>query len=198
MEIIRASEYGNDTRIKISKIFVDGFFQWLKFFSKDKDKLTKALSHMFNLEVFYIAVIDSEIVGISACTDGEVSSVQLKSQELKKYLGRVMGSITHFVLKREFEQKSYPFEITKDMGVVEFVATSTEYRGQGVASAIIKHIFGSTPYDAYALEVADTNTQAVKLYEKLGYSEFLRIKQKYSKQSGIDYLVYMKYLKNGN
>jgi hypothetical protein len=34
---------------------------------------------MFNLDVFYIAVIDGEIAGIAACTDGKVSSVHLKS-----------------------------------------------------------------------------------------------------------------------
>lgn len=195
MIITLASEFGNDVKIKISKIFVDGFFQWLHFFSKDKDKLIKAFSHMFNLDVFYIAVIDGEIAGITACTDGKVSSVHLKRQELKKHLGFFMGTITYFILKREFEEKIYPFEITKDMGMVEFVATSIKYRGQGVASAIMKHIFDSTPYDVYALEVADTNTEAVKLYEKLGYSEFLRIKQKHSKQSGVNNLVYMKCLK---
>lgn len=195
MKIIRASEFGNDTNIKISKIFVDGFFQWLNFFSKDKEKLTKAFSHMFNLEVFYIAIIDGEVAGIAACTDGKVSSVHLKSKDLKKHLGFIMGTITYFILEREFEQKLYPFEITKGMGMVEFVATSTKYRGQGVASAILKHIFDYTPYDIYALEVADTNTKAVKLYEKIGYSEFLRIRQKHSKQSGVNNLVYMRCLK---
>ncbi len=195
MRIILASEFGNEAKIKISKIFVDGFYQWLKFFSKDKDKLTKAFSHMFNLETFYIAVIDGEIAGITACTDGKVPSVHLKRQELQKHLGFFMGTLTFFILKKEFEEKVYPFEITNSMGLVEFVATSSKYRGQGVASEIMKYIFNSTTYDVYALEVADTNTNAVKLYEKLGYWEFLRIKQKHSKQSGVNNLVYMKYLK---
>ncbi len=195
MKIIRASEFENDTRMKISKIFVDGFFQWLNFFSKDKDKLTKAFSHMFSLEVFYVAVIDDEIAGIAACTDGKVSSVHIESKELKKHLGFFVGTIAHSVLKREFEEKPYPFEIEKGMGMIEFVATLTKYRGQGVATAIMNYIFDSTPYGIYALEVADTNTNAVKLYERLGYTEFLRIKQKHSKQSGVNYLVYMKFLK---
>lgn len=195
MKIIRASEFGNDTKMKISEIFVDGFFQWLHFFSKDKGKLVKAFSHMFNLEAFYVAVIDGEIAGITACTDGKVSSVHLESKELKKHLGFFRGIIAYFILKREFEEKPYPFEIEKGMGMVEFVATSKKYRGKGVASAIMNHIFDSTPYDIYVLEVADTNTNAVKLYEKLGYTEFLRIKQKHTKQSGINYLVYMKYAK---
>lgn len=195
MEIIRASEFSNDTKMQISKIFVDGFYQWLNYFSKDKDQLTKAFSHMFNLDVFYIAVIDGKVAGITACTDGKAQSVHLNCQELRKHLGFFMGTITYIILKREFEKKQYPFEIIKDMGMVEFVAISTNYRGQGIASAIMKHIFASTPYNVYALEVADTNTKAVKLYEKLGYSEFLRIKQKHSKQSGVNNLVYMKYVK---
>jgi ribosomal protein S18 acetylase RimI-like enzyme len=200
MEIIHASEFGNsnDTKMEISKIFVDGFFQWLHFFSKDKDKLVKAFSHMFNLDVFYVVVSDREIAGITACTDGRVSSVHLESKELKKHLGFFMGIIAYSVLKREFEEKQYPFEIEEGMGMVEFVATSTKYRGQGVATSIMNYIFDSTPYGVYALEVADTNTNAVKLYEKLGYSEFLRIKQKHSKRSGVNHLVYMKYSKNNN
>lgn len=192
MKIIRASELGNDTKMKISEIFVDGFFQWLNFFSKDKDKLAKAFSHMFNLKVFYIAVIDGEIAGITSCTDGKVSSIHLENKELKKHLGLFMGTIAYSVLKKEFEEKPYPFEIEKGMGMVEFVATSTKYRGHGVATAIMDYIFDFTPYDVYALEVADTNTNAVKLYEKLGYTEFLRIKQKHSKRSGVKHLVYMK------
>lgn len=198
MEIIRTREFGNDPKIIISQIFVDGFFQWLHFFSKDKDKLTKALSHMFNLEVFYIAVIDGDIAGITACIDEKVSSVHLERKELKKHLGFFMGTIAYFILKREFEEKQYPFEIEKGMGMVEFVATSTKYRGQGVATAIMNHILKSTPYNIYVLEVADTNTSAIKLYEKLEYTEFLRIKQNHSKRSGVNHLVYMRYFKNDN
>ncbi len=196
MEIMRAGELGNDARMKISRIFVDGFFQWLSFFSKDKEKLTKAFSHMFNPEVFYVAVMDGEIAGITACTDGKVPSVQLKAKELKRHLGFFMGTIAYSILKREFEEKPYPFEIKKGMGTVEFVATSIHYRGRGVATAIMHYIFDSAPYDVYVLEVADTNGNAVKLYEKLGYTEFARVKEKHSKQSGVNYLVYMKYLKN--
>ncbi|MDF2949301.1 MAG: hypothetical protein K0R07_1332 [Sedimentibacter sp.] len=34
MKIILACEYGNEAKIKISKIFVDGFYQWLNYFSR--------------------------------------------------------------------------------------------------------------------------------------------------------------------
>lgn len=195
MNVIRAAEYDEKIRDKISSIFVDGFYQWLKFFSKDKQKLTNAFLHMFNLNVFYTAAVDNETVGIAACTYGKTPSVKLDRSEFKAHLGLFMGTIAYRILRNEFERKQYPFAVEKGMGMVEFVATSSKYRGQGVASAIIKHIFDHTPYSVYVLEVADTNSNAVKLYEKLGFTEFMRVKQKHSKRSGVNYLVYMKYTK---
>ncbi|WP_330218430.1 GNAT family N-acetyltransferase [Sporosarcina globispora] len=76
-----------------------------------------------------------------------------------------------------------------------FVATSVNYRGKGVATELLKTIMDSTSYDEYVLEVADTNTSAFKLYEKLGFAEFMRIPRKHSKRSGVNNLVYMKLVK---
>lgn len=195
MKVIIANELNEDIKMEMSKIFVDGFYQWLHFFSKDKGKLTRAFRHMFNLDVFYVAVIDGEVAGLAACTDSRIPSVRLVKKEFKKHLGWIVGTIAYSVLRREFEEKKYPFEITKGMGTVEFVATSAEYRGKGVASSIISNIFEATPYNEYVLEVADTNEKAVRLYEKLGFFEFMRVKMKQSKQSGINNLLYLKYLK---
>ncbi len=196
-EIQLASKLDKNTNTsdKISKIFVDGFYQWLSYFSKDKTKLANAFSHMFNLDVFYVALLNGEICGIVACNDGKMKSVHLEKKELKKHLGFVKGSIAYAVLRHEFEEKQYPFPIEPDMGCIEFVATSTECRGKGAASEIITHIFKTTPYTNYVLEVADTNLNAVSLYTKLGFKEFKRVEEKHSKASGINYLVYMKHIK---
>jgi ribosomal protein S18 acetylase RimI-like enzyme len=195
MEIKQASEFGDNIRKKISDIFVDGFIQWLQYFSKDSEKLSRAFAHMFILDSFYIAVIDGQPAGIAACTDGKTPPIRLQSKELRRHLGPIMGTIAGRILKKELENHPYPFPVESGWGSVEFVATDTRHRGKGVASAIIRHIVAETPYSTYILEVADTNTSAVKLYEKLGFREFMRAPQKHSKQSGIDYLVYMKYQK---
>lgn len=192
MKIIRAGETDQDIRLDISKVFVDGFHQWLKFFSKDKEKLSKAFAHMFNLDVFYVAMDGDNVAGITACTDGRTPCVKLEKQPLRKHLGFIKGTTTLIILKKQFEEKPYPFEIEKGMGTIEFVATSPKYRGRGVATAIINHIVSATPYSEYVLEVADTNETAVKLYQTLGFTEFMRVKEKHSKQSGVNYLIYMK------
>jgi ribosomal protein S18 acetylase RimI-like enzyme len=61
----------------------------------------------------------------------------------------------------------------------------------GIATEIMEYIFSLKLYEKYILEVADTNEKAFNLYKKLGYKEVHRIKQKFAKNIGINYLVYM-------
>ncbi|MGP4062879.1 GNAT family N-acetyltransferase [Halobacillus sp. H74] len=195
MNIIRACEVDRDIKDEMSMIFVDGFYEWLNYFSKHKGKLYKTFAHMFNTEVFYTVEVDDSIVAIAACTKNNIPSVKLKYSEFRKHLGLFMGSIAYVILKKEFEKKKYPFQMHGKMAAIEFVATSVNYRGTGVATELLKSILDATSYDEYALEVADTNTKAIKLYEKLGFKEFLRIPQKHSEKSGVNNLVYMKYVR---
>lgn len=195
MITIKACEVNTDIRPQISKVFVDGFHQWLKFFSGDKEKLTRAFAHMFNLDVFYVAMHGGTVAGITACTDGVTKCVHLQIKPLREHLGFIMGTITHSILKKQFEEKPYPFEITPGTGTIEFVATAEGHRGKGVGLAMISHIMVSEPYGEYVLEVADTNEVAVRLYERLGFVEFMRIKEPKSKVSGVNFLVYMKMVK---
>jgi len=48
------------------------------------------------------------------------------------------------------------------------------------------------PYQDYVLEVVDNNTNAIRLYEKLGFAEIQRIAEKDAKRAGFGYRVYMK------
>lgn len=195
ISVKKATEFGECVRTPISEIFVDGFYQWLQFFSKDKLKLTLALKHMFNLDVFYVASVDGEISGIAACTNSKTLCLKLIFKELWHHLGFMRGMIMWLILRGQFEKHTYPFTQGGKTGSVEFVATASKYRGKGIASEIIRHFFLFPQYDEYVLEVADTNLKALELYEGLGFKEFKRIKIKNAKRSGINFLVYMKYTK---
>lgn len=195
MEIYKASELGNDIGEKISAIFVEGFYRWLKFFSRDQVALTKAFTHMFNPDLFYVALVDNVPAGIAACPGKNEHAVKLAGKELARHLGLMKGTIAYMVLKKEFQEKQYPFPVPAAMGLVEFVASSGQYRRKGVARGIINHIIWNMPYREYVLEVADTNVAAIRLYEKLGFREFMRVKGKHRKWSGVNYLMYMKYSK---
>ncbi len=196
VQVKPASDIGESVRSKFGAIFADGFSQWLQYFSKDNEKLAPAFAHMFILDAFYVAIVDGGIAGFSACTNGKTPPVRLDSKELRRHLGFLRGSIAGVMLKNELENHRYPFPIEPETGSIEVVATGKEYRGKGVASSIIRHIISATPYRSYVLEVADTNTPAVSLYNQLGFKEFLRVPHKHSKHSGINFMVYMKYDKS--
>jgi ribosomal protein S18 acetylase RimI-like enzyme len=196
MEIKQASELDDAIREEISTIFVEGFGKELWILSKDHNTLIKAFAHTFVLDIFYVAIINSKIAGIMACTNMETHCTKFDEKIFKKYFGFIKGIIANNIFKNYFQKlPKYPIETNERMASVEFVATSEKYRGKGVASAIMNYLYTFPQYDEYILEVADTNTAAIKLYDKLGYKEVYRIKQKFSKYIGINYLVYMKYSK---
>lgn len=193
VEVRLAKELGIGVKRSMSEIFVDGFGQHFTYFSKDKEKLIRAFEHMFNLNVFYLGVIDGEIVGMISCTNHREPSVQVDKAEMVKYLGFIKGNIAYMALARYFEKS--PYKTGESIASVEFVVSKSNYKRKGVAKSIMECIFKIPRYKSYVLEVADTNESAIRLYENLGFKEFARVKEKYSKRTGINCFVYMEYSK---
>lgn len=194
--VTRADKLEIDVRPQLSVIFADGFTQWLGYFSQDKEKIARAFAHMFVLDQFYVASTGSQLAGMAACTDCKTLSVKLNSRELRKHLGLIKGTIAGMVLKKEFE--SPMTNPPPQTGSIGFVGTASEFRGQGAASQIIRYILENTPYQQYLIEeVADTNTSAMKLYEKLGFIEYQRtpVAPRTARKIGINYFVALKYVK---
>ncbi|OZU87513.1 GNAT family N-acetyltransferase [Virgibacillus indicus] len=194
--IVKADKVTMDVRTQMSEIFAEGFSQWLDYFSKDKNKIAKAFAHMFALDQFYLAVVNDKVAGMAACTNGKTLSIKLNKKELRNHLGLIRGGIAGIVLKKEWEA---PFEnFPPNTGSIEFVGTAAQFRGQGVASEIIRHILKNATYNDYVIEeVADTNIPAMKLYKKLGFEEYKRktFPEKRAQKSGINNLLSLKYVK---
>jgi ribosomal protein S18 acetylase RimI-like enzyme len=197
VEVKRAVDFDESIREKISEIFVDAYAKDLQFFSKDKNTLIKAFTHMFMPEYFHIAVIDNEIAGMAVCIDTDNFCIHHNKKILIKYLGLVKGLSANIMFKYYFNKlPKYPMETDEKTASVEFVATRSQYRKKGVASAIIHYLFTLPQYKDYILEVADTNTNAFELYKKLGFKEIYRKELKVGKKyAGLNAFVYMKYSK---
>lgn len=194
IEVKRASDIEGNVRRRMSEIFIDGFGKHFIYFSPDKEVLMKAFEHTFVLDVFYVALLDGKIAGLGAFTDGKTPSVAPKWKDFSTHLGLIKGTLAYFILRHEFHK---PAKRTGDrIASVEFFVTDSLYRGKGVASAIIQYFLDNPAYDEFILEVADTNTEAVNLYTKLGFVEFTRVKAEHAEQSGINYLVYMSHKKS--
>ena len=197
VEFIKASELSDNPRSALSMIFVEGWYDVLKMLCKDKAKLQRAFEHIFNLEDFYVALVDKEIMAFVAVSKRENDRrvVQFDRKELRRCLGFVRGSLANWVLTKELIDKKFPFEISGNTAVIEIVATMTETRGKGLAGQLIEYVMRVQGAQEYILEVVDSNSSAIKVYESLGFTEFERKKSKHPKKySGFEYFIYMKRL----
>lgn len=194
--IIRADQTDLNVRSQMAEVFADGFTQWLGFFSKDRNIISKAFAHIFVENQFYVALSGDKVAAMAACTDGTDLSVKLNTRQLIRHLGFYKGMLAGLLLKRELQ---VPFNNPGgDKCSIEYVGTALEFRGQGAASQVITYIIESTPYKVYLIEeVADTNIPAIKLYEKLGFKEYKRksFSRKVAEKNGINHLISLEYVK---
>jgi len=189
MEIKQASQTTFDPRPQMSHIFVEGFYTWIKHICKDKEKLTKLFTHMFDLEQFILALEGQQVAAMAACTNG-TSPVRLSRNVFTQVLGPMRGNISYIILRRHMMNNSLPFTISPKTGVIEFVATAPEFRNQGVGYTLLTNMMAALPYNSYMLEVADNNIGAMRLYAKLGFKEFKRVKA--PKRTRVNEFIYMR------
>ncbi|MDR2073568.1 MAG: hypothetical protein LBP60_09080 [Spirochaetaceae bacterium] len=125
MEIKPAKNLTGNINEKISSLFVEAFEKDLKIISNDVNKLTKAFTHMFVPEYFYIAIIDNEIAGMMVCVDKEHYCINHNQKILIENLGLIKGLLANMIFKKYFNKyPKYPVEIDEKTGSIEFVATN--------------------------------------------------------------------------
>lgn len=189
MEYIKASELQFDPRPQMSDMFTEGFYVWLKYFSKDKNKLKAAFAHIFKPECFYLAVDNGEIAAMAACVANSTKPVAFDKKTLIKNLGIFRGRFAHYMLTKQLINSTYPIEMTSQSKAIEFVVTSPKHQGKRLGQNLLTFIMNAKVPAEYVLEVADNNAPAVHLYKKLGFVEVKRVAA--HKKSGFDYLLYM-------
>lgn len=99
------------------------------------------------------------------------------------YVAEVNGKIVGYALSRVEEGYSRCHGKEARLGHIVSVAVKEEYRGRGIATALLSAVF-SVLQNVYGveevqLEVRVSNYKAIKLYEKLGFVKVERIKNYY-------------------
>jgi len=190
MEYLKATELSFDPRLQISEMVVDAFYDLIKHFpSETIPKIIKALAASLVLEHFYVATEGEEVASIVAVKADKPPPINLERKILVKHLGLINGNIAYEMLDKYMVNHKYPFELSPLTGSIEIVATSSKYRGLGVAAGLVEHALAQFPHTEYVLEVIDTNKPAIRLYEKLGFCEITR--KEAPNHSGFNYFLYM-------
>jgi ribosomal protein S18 acetylase RimI-like enzyme len=187
----RADQLGEGYRRRVTEVYVRSFAADFVAFSRDTDKLADAFEHMLVLERFYIALVDGQPAGLASLTEGAQTLFAPRWQEIRHHLGLVRGLLTYVVIRHWFMRPSE--SARPGLGEIGFVATEPAYQRRGVAIALLRHLLADPRYQAYVLEdIKDTNTAALGLYAKLGFTEYKRRKVRFARRAGFSELVSMK------
>ncbi len=192
IRIRRLADYDQDVRYETANVFVEAYYENLSLFAKDKERIMNAFKSTFCPEVFYLAEVEGEVVGILACANNRQRAMHIDKDSMKKHFGFVKGNLAYYFMKNEFNT---PLTYPDDTGYIECVATSEKARGRGVCTALLQYVMQELPYRQFVLEVVDTNQTAYRLYKKVGFSEFRRKPEKFSKFKGFRERIYMKWSK---
>lgn len=188
IKVIPMREAERDVSREVANVFVDGYEKDLAFLSNNREKLMEAFQKMICPDVFFFATLEGEVVGILACSNNQKRGMTIDKTILRNVFGYVKGSIAYHFMKDEFNKK---LSYQDDTGYIECVATTSKTRGKGVSTSLMNYVLENENYHRYVLEVVDTNEIAYGLYKKLGFTEFERKKEKFSKVKGFKYRVYM-------
>ncbi|GIO87166.1 hypothetical protein J25TS5_40980 [Paenibacillus faecis] len=190
LSIKKLADLDASGRDQAVEIFTDAFLRSLQFMSKDQTRLTRALRHAFVGDQFYTAVENGKVLGIFAYSTNRARAFSFDKQIFQKEFGRIKGSFIYKVLHGELGK---PLDFNDRQCYFESVATAREARGRGIATLLNNHLIDMLDFDEFILEVVDTNTSAYRLYEKLGYTEIKRKKQRlFPKLAGFNERIYMK------
>ena len=185
-----ANKVSFDPRPQMAALFVTGFYSDLHYFSKDKAKLTAVFAPAFQLPTFFLALgADNQVLAMVGCPDG-LPALQLDQRVFISVLGAIRGRFAYLMLKKFLIDHDYPFAIEPGMGSIEYVVSDVAVRGLGITGRLIEYVMRQRGYNSYVLEVASTNDRAVRLYERLGFTELMRVPA--PKRSSVGDYIYLR------
>lgn len=170
IRIVKANKVDNINR-EMSVLFVDSFYDYFKSFCSSKEKLYRVCKNIFNLDKFYVALLNNELIGIGACSDGS-SSIKFNKIKLFFNFGLSLGKRLYKYLKTIFIDRDYSFDIDKECGMIEFVVVKENYRRSKVGYTLVNHMMHDNNFKRYLAKVGDNNYSATKMLEKIGFEIF--------------------------
>ena len=149
IKIIKARKANVNIKKEMNKLFIDSFYDYFRTFSDDKEKLSRCLKNVFDLNKFYVVILDEELIAMGACGNGVDSTIKFKKRHFMFSLGISKGKRAYKYFKLIMEDRDYAFDIDKACGMIEFVAVKENYRNKKIAFTLINHMICDNNYKRY-------------------------------------------------
>jgi 8-oxo-dGTP diphosphatase len=177
-------------RHAIASVIVEAYRHEFSTLSRNSDKITAALSPAVEVDRFFVADRNGDVVGAAACTDRTGRAMRIAAADWRRHLGTVRGALSARILAGQWMSRlDYP----ADTGYIEFVAVAERARRQAIATKLVEGVISHTPFTQFELEVTDVNTPARECYRRIGFVDVRRKKEKFGRIKGFRERIYMRY-----
>jgi ribosomal protein S18 acetylase RimI-like enzyme len=191
LRIARGDELDESYRRQISDVLVRGFAEDFSFFSSDPATLAALFEHMILPTRFYLALVDEQPAAVASFTTGNQQCFAPRWREFRRHLGLWRGVVAYVVVRTQF--LAVYDGARPGLAEIGFVATAPAHQGKGVATALLTHLLSLPTFQEYVVEdIKDNNAPALALYAKLGFTEYRRRPERFSKRAGFSEYVSMR------
>jgi len=197
LEKMNSEEYGivcfteltEEQKNKAIALFVDGFYNVISPISRKKETLRAFFKACFVQENTYVCLCGDTPVGITATGDWQTRAVRIEKKVLREVFGCFKGSYMYLPLKAAMTK---PKVSEKTESYIDFITTDANHRGKGIATMLISHVCRVTACTSCSLDVLSKNTNAKRLYEKIGFKVVRKIFNPLALFSGMGMPVFMR------
>ncbi len=191
MEIKQYQQLNSKQQEKVLDIFIDGF-RYLFTFAKSEQELKQLFASAFHPSLVYACIEEDKVLGMLGIATKYVRPIKLELELCIKMYGKFKGTILYKQMNGIFQSQVVKEET--DL-YIDVLATAKEERGRGVASKLLNYAFTLGNYKDFWIEVLSKNSNAKRLYEKIGFKEYKKNRITFVLLLGYGYPIKMKYEK---
>jgi len=167
-EIVKLSELDNNQLNQAIGVFVEGFYNTLKSFTKDKEKMHRLFQNAFDCEMTYAYLQGSEVVGFLGLANHQKRPTKLSKETFVEVLGGFAGKMAYKSASAAMEKIKvhHPGEVC-----IDFIAVHPEHRSRGIGKKLVEYVRDNLGYRYIWLEVSSKNPRGIAFYEREGFKK---------------------------
>ncbi|WP_291563505.1 MULTISPECIES: GNAT family N-acetyltransferase [unclassified Clostridium] len=170
------------------ELFVDGFRN-IFLFTENKFELIELFLPSLDTSMIYVCCYKEKIVGVIGIGTNKKRVFCFDIQVCQKIFGKIRGMMIYKQLKMIAETPA----VKNDSDLyIDYLTTDTDMRGKGIATKLLDFACQLPEYDECYLEVLSKNTNAKRLYEKLGFKVYKKSFNFFTVIQGFGYPIKMK------
>lgn len=168
-------ELPDECRRRMAELYYEAFADKVRPLLGSGPRAIGGLARILRPDATIGALVDGWAVGVAGLTCDGRRFFEPRAEALAAEYGRLRGRLTAAVLRATASaHRPGAGELH-----VEALAVDSALRGRGIGTRLLEavHEFGREKgFAAVTLEVVDTNTGAIRLYERLGYMPVKRVR----------------------